>query len=400
MAGTFFDGAQGGKYHLEEYEGKKPGFYEVEGGKIKVDKDGKVTFYKSGPVPKSFSDTYTEEPETPETPETRTSPVTGIVQTGKKLGIGDINGLFASLNERGQMTAGDLPSAGTFFSEALATTPQAAYQGGELNIETEKDTGYELGTTLQTGGSRGKTLTEKETAIKGGSGYKISPKSMPGALGGNPANPEDGTSDKPDVADQIRQVRMHRNKRDQLEGFSDDEPFGGVDTTKGNGMTASRRAARAAFLDEGNKGYAAIRARDRAVGAFHQYDKGGMKIGDDIHMFKDGMSKDARFELSGNGIDSKEAAQSFLNKYVQGFGEAAPTDSPTEPPASEQTATTLTPRNPSTAEKPSDPVIVDSTAPHPDTGRKPDAATEQSNKEYAATQFRFDPDKNMMVPVK
>ena len=54
------------------------------------------------------------------TGETRTSPVTGIVQTGKKLGLGDINGLFASLNERGQMTKGDLPSASKFFSEALA----------------------------------------------------------------------------------------------------------------------------------------------------------------------------------------------------------------------------------------------------------------------------------------
>ena len=130
---------------------------------------------------------------------------------------------------------------------------------------------------------------------------------------------EDGTSAKPDVADQIRQVRMHRNKRDQLEGFSMDTPIGGESETKGDGMTASRRAARSAFLDEGNKGYAAIRARDRAVGAFHQYDQGGMKIGDDIHMFNEGMSKDARFALSGNGIKSKDDAQDFLNTYVQGF---------------------------------------------------------------------------------
>ena len=161
-------------------------------------------------------------------------------------------------------------------------------------------------------------------------------------LGGNPGKPEDGTSEKPDVADQIRQVRMHRNKRDQLEGGSEDfQPFGGVSETKGNGMTASRRAATSAFLDEGNKGYAAIRARDRAVGAFHQYDTGGMNIDGKVHYFKDGMSKDARFELSGNGIDSKDAAQNFLNKYVQGFGETAPTDTPTEPPTSEQTETTL-----------------------------------------------------------
>ena len=226
---------------------------------------------------------------------------------------------------------------------------------------------------------------------------------MPMTTGRDSSDEQEGVSDKSDIADNVRQIRMHRNKRDQLEGFSVDEPFGGKDETKGNGMTAGRRAAISGFLDEGNKGYAAIRARDRAVGAFHQYDKGGMKIGDDIHMFNEGMSKDARFELAGGKIDSKEAAQSFLNKYVQGFGETAPTDSPAEPGVSEQTATTLAPekpRNPSTAEKPSDPKIIDSTAPHPDTGRKPDAATEASNKEYASTQFRYDPDKNMMVPVK
>ena len=292
--------------------------------------------------------------------EVRETP-TGIVQTGKKLGIGDINGLFASLNKRGQMTAGELPSAGKFFSEALPTTPPAKEQNSELPADA----------------------------------------STPVKTGSNPENAEDGTSEKPDVADQIRQVRMHRNSRDRLEGGADDfQPFGGKDETKGNGMTASRRAARSAFLDEGNKGYAAIRARDRAVGAFHQYDKGGMNIDGNVHMFNEGMSKDARFELSGNGIKSKDDAQAFLNKYVQGFGQTAPTDSPAEPPVSEQTNTTLTPRNPSTAEKPSDPVIVDSTAPHPDTGRKPDAATEQSNKEYGQMQFRFDPQKNMMVPVK
>ena len=66
--------------------------------------------------------------EVPETPEVRTSP-TGIQQTGKKLGIGDINGLFASLNERGQMTAGELPSASKFFSEACLHNPRCYSTG-------------------------------------------------------------------------------------------------------------------------------------------------------------------------------------------------------------------------------------------------------------------------------
>jgi len=259
--GSFFDGGKGGKYGTE-----------------------------------------TETPEVAETPEVRVSQ-TGIQQSGKKLGVGDINGLFASLNERGQMTAGELPSASKFFSEALPTTKQGATQLGHGSLVTGPD---------------GKPM-EMETDVWNDETGRLEPASTPGVVGGKPGNAEDGASSKPDVADQIRQVRMHRNKRDQLEGFSTDEPFGGKDETKGNGMTASRLAARSAFLDEGNKGYAAIRARDRAVGAFHQYDQGGMKIGDDIHMFNEGMSKDARFALSGNGIKSKDDAQDFLNTYVQGF---------------------------------------------------------------------------------
>ena len=227
----------------------------------------------------------------------------GITQTGKKLGIGDINGLFASLNERGQMTAGELPSASKFFSEALPATKEGATQLGHGSLVTGPD---------------GEPM-EMETDVWNDETGRLEPASVPGVIGGKPESVEDGTSAKPDVADQIRQVRMHRNKRDQLEGFSMDTPFGGESETKGDGMTASRRAARSAFLDENNKGYAAIRARDRAVGAFHQYDQGGMKIGDDIHMFNEGMSKDARFALSGNGIKSKDDAQDFLNTYVQGF---------------------------------------------------------------------------------
>ena len=408
MAGTFFDGAQGGKYHLEEYKGKKPGFYEVEGGKIKVDKDGKVTFYKSGPVPKSFSDTYTEEPETPETPdtETRTSPVTGITQTGKKLGIGDINGLFASLSDPDRkggalMTAGELPSASKFFSEALVTTPQSQYQGGDLKISTD-DTGYEVGAPV----SKGTKIDGSQVSYKDVPGYEVPETSVPMTTGRDGNDAQEGVSDKSDIAEEVRTIRMNRNsgrgsRRDpRNRGGGSDEPFGGVSETKGNGMTKERMAARAAFLDPSNKGYGAIRAADRAVGAYHQYDTGGMNIDGKDVKFNEGMSRDARYELRGGGIQSKEDAQEFLKKYTSAL---ASTDTTPEPPASEQTPTTLTPetpRNPSTATKPSNPTIIDSTASHPDTLRKPDAATEASNREYASTKFKFDPEKGMMVPVQ
>ena len=74
--------------------------------------------------------------------------------------------------------------------------------------------------------------------------------------------------------------------------------------------------ARSAFLDPNNKGYAAIRARDRAVGAFDQNGTGGMRIDEEFVQFKPGMSADARFELAGGGIQSKDDAQDFLKKFT------------------------------------------------------------------------------------
>jgi hypothetical protein len=237
--------------------------------------------------------------------------LTGIQQSGKKLGLGDINGLFASLNERGKMTEGELPAASKFFSEALVTTPESAYQGGELKISTE-DTGYEAGAPV----SKGTKIDGSQVSYKDVPGYEVPETSVPMTTGRDGDDVQEGVSDKPDIAESVRTIRMHRNKRDQLEGFSTDEPFGGVSETKGNGMSKERIAARSAFLDPNNKGYGAIRARDRAVGAADQFGTGGMRIDDEFVQFKPGMSADARFELSGGKIQSKEDAQEFLTKFT------------------------------------------------------------------------------------
>jgi len=265
--GSFFDGAKGGKYDTETAEIPAPGG--------EADDEG-----------------------------TRVGP-TGMRQSGKKLGIGDINGLFASLSDPerkggAKMTAGELPAASKFFSEALPLTEEGARQQGHGSLVTGPD-GNPM--KMETG-----TWDDEKGAII--------PPSVPGTTGGKPENPEDGTSSKPDIAEGVRSIRMHRNKRDQLEGFSADEPFGGVSETKGNGMTASRRAAVSAFLDPNNKGYGAIRARDRAVGAYDQFGTGGMNIDGQDVKFKEGMSADARFELAGGKIQSKEDAQDFLKKFT------------------------------------------------------------------------------------
>ena len=73
---------------------------------------------------------------------------------------------------------------------------------------------------------------------------------------------------------------------------------------------AERNKARAAFLDPANKGYSAIRARDRASGAFDQNGTGVINIGGELQQFNKGMSAEARYELAG-GIDSKEKGTSI-----------------------------------------------------------------------------------------
>lgn len=263
----------------------------------------------------------------------------GIVQRG--LTLGGINSLYSSLSSADRkggavMAAGDLPSANSFFSEALPTTDAGKAQGHEgprVNYSWD---------------------TESETDVfdenKGG----LVPPSTPGTTGNNPDNPQDGTSAKPSVADKVRAIRIGRQS-----GFDDDDdslmpsPGGDSDYDYPDDdslvspmySNKDRNAARAAFLDPNNKGYSAIRARDRAVGAFDQNGVGGMNIDGKFYQFKDGMSRDARFELSGGGINSKDDAQAFLNKYLKEFNNSTPTEAPTQtetesPTTTQQTDTT------------------------------------------------------------
>ena len=239
--GSFFDGAKGGKYDTES-------------------KEELVT--PETPAPGGAADAKG----------TRVSP-TGITQKG--MSLGGVNALFNSLSSPdrqggAKMTAGELPAASNFFSEALPTTAAGAQQGHEApRVNYSWDSQPEEGTWDDEKGA-------------------IIPHSVPGSLGGKPENVEDGTSAKPDIADAVRAIRM----------------------------SPERMAARSAFLDPNNKGYGAIRARDRAVGAFDQKGVGGMRIDQEFVQFKPGMSADARFELSGGKIQSKEDAEAFLTKYT------------------------------------------------------------------------------------
>ena len=212
----------------------------------------------------------------------------GVVQKG--LDLDAVNALFKSQSEKGMMSAGGLGNSSKYLSAALPTTE----------------------------------------------GTKPSASTTPYKTGGTPSDPQDGTSPKPDRVERLRQIGF--NGAD----FSGDEPD---DSTLVSPMYANkeRNAARAAFLDPNNKGYNAIRARDRAVGAFHQYDTGGVMIDGEIQEFNKGMSRDARFELSG-GLNSAEQAQKFKDKYLKAVvadtGETGTTPTTTTETPSTTTTTT------------------------------------------------------------
>ena len=283
-----------------------------------------------------------------------------------------LNAIYSEAFTGGELT--DIKAA--FQSEDLPT----AYQNGTNSISTEQ-TPYELPE-----GAAPSPLNQGLAGAEGlkisDSGYTIGEASVPGTVGRS-GDVQEGSSAKPDIAEGVRTIRMHRNKRDQLEGFSMDEQLGGPSETKGNGMNAKRRAIRSAFLDMDTPIIQASVNANRIAGYGKNSDGQAMfNYGGELVQAKEGMQQKAK-----NAAMMGQNPMEFLQMKV-------------EQVKSEQTPATLTPRNPSTAEKPSDPVITDSSAPHPDTGRKPDAATEQSNREYGAMQFKFDPEKGMMVPVK
>ena len=223
----------------------------------------------------------------------------GVVQKGMDLDA--INALFKSQSDKGMMSAGKLGNSSKYLSAALPATEVGTLQldkpfvpgaspTQKPNVSSSDEPSLPYGTQLPEGTKPYASTTPYKT-------------------GGTPSEPQDGTSPKPDRVERLRQIGF--NGAD----FSGDEPD---DSTLVSPMYANkeRNAARAAFLDPNNKGYNAIRASDRAVGAFDQNGTGGVMIDDEIQYFNKGMSRDARFELRG-GLNSAEQAQKLKDKYLK-----------------------------------------------------------------------------------
>ena len=219
--------------------------------------------------------------------ETRTS-VTGLTQYGKTLG-----GLNQFTKEfTGGYEIADVSKA--FKSEDLPT----AYKPGSNTVGYSEDTKYDLPAgatpTTLTRGSVGKDsvipYTDKPT-------YD-SPVKTVGVLGGNPENPQDGTSDKPDVADKIRQVRMARNEGNarSFNGADFSNDYGDEDSYV-SPMYANekRNKIRSTFLDfDGPSVKAAVAAN--AVAGYGKDSDGNARfnVGGKLVYAKDGMEYKAR----------------------------------------------------------------------------------------------------------
>ena len=300
----------------------------------------------AGPGPKGNEVGSDSDPDEPglQGPGDPKGPATGPVPTTERT---NANGLksygrdLSSLNTftkafTGGYEVADIQSA--FQSNDLPT----AYQNGSNKISTE-ETPYELpkGSTPSNVGGK-YTMGSGDISIEN-TGYKINPSSVPGTVGGNPSDPQDGTSDKPDVADNIRTVRMRRKgPRDDggPRGFAIDQANefaqNSVSETKGNGMNAKRRAIRSTFLDHEGSSVQAIAAAN-AVAGYGKDSDGNARFnyGGELVYAKDGMQQKAK-----NAAMLGQDPTQFLD--IPATGDTQP-DTPAASELSPVTASTVKP---------------------------------------------------------
>lgn len=176
----------------------------------------------------------------------------------------------------------DIKSA--FQSNALPTTEAGAKQGHE---------GTRTNYSWDSEGEDG--VWNEETG-------RIEPPTAPGTTGGKPENAQDGTSDKPDVAEKIRTVRMDRMGARQKEFAS--RPgrgnFGGEDQDLSKYVSPmyankKRNEIRAAFLDP-NLSSVKASVKANAIAGYGKDSDGNARFnyGGELVYAKDGMQQQAK----------------------------------------------------------------------------------------------------------
>lgn len=110
--------------------------------------------------------------------------------------------------------------------------------------------------------------------------------SVPGTTGGNPADPQDGVSSKPDATEASTEIKFDHPNGEQSDWMK---------------PGSARNLAVQAFLDPKNKGYGAIRARNAAVGVADIPGQGiAVRSGDNHYQYTGkGKASDVAFDITG-----------------------------------------------------------------------------------------------------
>ena len=261
----------------------------------------KLTLPESDPPktdPPKTDPPKTEPPKTapPKTDPPQQSPrvnANGLVSYGKDL---------SSLNQFTSTFTGGYEVADIKSSFQSNDLPSSEYNGSN-KISTE-ETPYELPSAATPSNVGGKYAMGGVNTSLQSTGYKIDGKSVPGTVGGNPTDPQDGTSDKPDVAESIRTVRMERqsgrgSRRDPRNRGEDPDMFGGPEPSDASLVSPmyankKRNAIRDAFFAGETSVKGAVAAN--AVAGFGKDSNADARfnVGGKLVYAKDGMQQKAK----------------------------------------------------------------------------------------------------------
>ena len=341
MAGTFFDGAEGGKFQLEEYKTKEPGLYELEFGTIRVGKDGKVSYHKKGeevpPIETSAPGGAADVEEPGEVRENGN----GIKQRGMTLGgIKQFNEQYGlNVADASKLFNLTLPIVGASPSKSTVITaddPIAEQAFGKDWVDRHK--------------TKGKSTVIKPSDPIAAQAFGqdwVDTHTQKGVTGQKPENAQDGTSSEPDEADQSRGLSMRSGKRGARQQEFASRPgnraFGGEEPTDGSLVSPmysdkGRNAYRSGFLDSTAKGPMGV-LRDAAANAGMIRTNDGkiaLRNGDEYITYTgDKSAREVAFDIGGG--------QKGFDRHSSDFKSIGVPDQPEVKPDDEQTPATIEP---------------------------------------------------------
>ena len=178
-----------------------------------------------------------------------------------------------------------------------------AFQSEDLPVKGSKGTNTDY--SLEDAEAMGVSKEDALTISEGGFVETLITPSTPGTTGNNPANAQDGTSDKPDIAENVRTIRMQRkNARDDgsFRGFQKDNNNALAQMPKAEEPDAGkiaqekrRNAIRSTFLDTSMGSVKASVAANALAGYGKDSDGNAQfNYGGELVQAKDGMQQQAK----------------------------------------------------------------------------------------------------------